>query len=759
VAVRSSAADEDSLNASFAGQYETYLNLVGVEAVAEAILSCWASARSPRALEYRRRQGLPITEVRLAVLVQQLVTADISAVVFSLNPVTGSRDEIVINAAWGLGDSIVSGQTTPDTYLVQRPNLTIISRVIAKKRMMTTPSASTGTTRVEVPADRRSQPVLSDDQALELARLALDLEVRMDWPVDLECVYQAGQLYLLQCRPVTTQVTEAGAIVRQARAAEATETDAVIKPAHAAEVKPIETEVEIAWQNPEDAKLTWRWSKMAFPEPLTPLMQSYLPYHTQGWARANRKQGTPGAVRTRFAHGYFYTIWEMVGLTTWEEAGAAWEKAERVTPARWAEEWLPEIKVTLERLRAIELTALANDDLARALQEALLVQIRHWEIHAHMGSSPLGAVQRLVDWYLERFPGTPESEPYRLVQGQLNTSLESGHALWQLSQMVTSAIAENLSAGAWTQLPEPFRAQFEAYLDRFGQRTQALADPASPTWREEPAPVARLILSYAKGQVADPYLELERLRGEREAFTAEVRAKLAADERDKFEQLLDCALANNPLTEDHAFWLDQQTVAIIRDICAQFEQRLVAAGAIDRRSDIAYLTLNELVLWGFGLADPLRPRITERKLEHARNRQISPPDFIGAPPEPQSWVDRFGGPAEPLAAAPGQIRGVGASAGLVRGPARVVRTLDEAQALRQGEILVCVATDPNWTPLFAVAAALVTDAGGSLSHAAVVAREYRLPAVVGTHTATRLIRTGQIIEVDGLNGVVQTRFP
>jgi pyruvate,water dikinase len=484
-------------------------------------------------------------------------------------------------------------------------------------------------------------------------------------------------------------------------------------------------------------------------------MQSYLPYHTQGWARAARSQGTPGAVRVRFVYGYFYTVWEPIGLTTWEEAGAAWAEAERVTPVRWEQEWLPEIQANLERLQGIDLAVLANDDLAKLLQEALAGQIRHWEIHAHMGSSPLGAVQRLVDWYLERFPGRPESEPYKLVQGQPNTSLESGRQLWQLSRMVTQAIAELLAAGNWPELPEPFRSQFQAYLDRFGRRTQALADPASPTWREDPRPVARLILSYAAADLHDPELETERLRVEREQFTSEVRARLDPDEQENFEALLTCALANHPLTEDHAFWLDQQTVAIIRDICAEFEKRLLAAGVLEQRADIAHLTLPELTLWGFGLADPLQARIAQRKQEHERNRRIIPPDFIGAPPEPQEWVDRFSGPAAPLAAGPGQLRGVGASAGRVQGPARVARSLAEAQALRQGEILVCVATDPNWTPLFALAGGLVTEAGGSLCHAAVIAREYRLPAVVGTHTATRVIKTGQLIEVDGLTGLVR----
>jgi pyruvate, water dikinase len=203
VAVRSSALDEDGAGASFAGQHETYLNIVGVAAVAEAVARCWASVRSPRALEYRRRQGLPLDGVRIAVLVQQLIPADVSSVVFSANPVTGSRDEVVINASWGLGESIVGGTVTPDTYVVRKADMAVASRQIAEKRQMTV-SVPGGTREVDVPRFLRSQPTLRDDQAVEMARLGVTLEGRMGHPVDMECAHHGGRLYLLQCRPVTT---------------------------------------------------------------------------------------------------------------------------------------------------------------------------------------------------------------------------------------------------------------------------------------------------------------------------------------------------------------------------------------------------------------------------------------------------------------------------------------------------------------------------------------------------------------------------
>jgi pyruvate,water dikinase len=202
-AVRSSAVDEDGATASFAGQHETYLNIVGADAIIQAVTSCWESARSEHALEYRRRQGLSVENPQIAVFVQQLVASDVSAVVFSANPITGNRNEIVINASWGLGESIVGGTVTPDTYIVRKSDLAVLQRVIAEKQHMTV-SAPGGTHEVDVPRFLRNTASLKDEQVIEMAKLALTLEGTMEHPVDVECAYAAGELYLLQCRPITT---------------------------------------------------------------------------------------------------------------------------------------------------------------------------------------------------------------------------------------------------------------------------------------------------------------------------------------------------------------------------------------------------------------------------------------------------------------------------------------------------------------------------------------------------------------------------
>lgn len=201
VAVRSSAVGEDGAEHSFAGQLETYLNIAGTDAVVDAVQRCRESARSARVLEYLHARGLE--EAPVAVLVQELVEADVSAVAFSVNPITREPDEIVINASLGLGESIVSGLVTPDEIVVSKSRREIVSYEVGPKERMVV-SGTDGTVELAVPALLRNRPALSDEQALEIAGLAAELEESAGHPVDLECAYRAGVLHLLQSRPITT---------------------------------------------------------------------------------------------------------------------------------------------------------------------------------------------------------------------------------------------------------------------------------------------------------------------------------------------------------------------------------------------------------------------------------------------------------------------------------------------------------------------------------------------------------------------------
>ena len=210
VAVRSSAIDEDGDAHSFAGQHETFLNVEGVDAIAEAVVLCFASAFTARAIEYRLQVGLSVDHIGLAILVQAQVPADSSAVVFSVNPVNGRRDEIVINASYGLGESIVGGTTTPDTFVVRKNDLEILSRTIGRKQLMTVPVPG-GTRELETPALLRGVASVTDAQIAELAELARRLEQATGVPVDIECAVHGDAVHLLQCRPITTLRAPSGA--------------------------------------------------------------------------------------------------------------------------------------------------------------------------------------------------------------------------------------------------------------------------------------------------------------------------------------------------------------------------------------------------------------------------------------------------------------------------------------------------------------------------------------------------------------------
>jgi pyruvate,water dikinase len=203
VAVRSSAVDEDGADSSFAGQHDTYLNVRGADAVVDAVQRCIASATTREALDYRLQRGLPTDDVRMAVLVQQMVLSDVSAVVFSANPVTGALSEVRITASWGLGESIVGGMVTPDTFVVTKDAGSIMWRDIAMKERMTVLTTN-GTTEVETPVELQTASCLDDAQVCEAAQLAMGLEGFFGFPVDVECAFAGGTLYLLQCRPITT---------------------------------------------------------------------------------------------------------------------------------------------------------------------------------------------------------------------------------------------------------------------------------------------------------------------------------------------------------------------------------------------------------------------------------------------------------------------------------------------------------------------------------------------------------------------------
>jgi len=587
VAVRSSAVDEDSRSSSFAGQHLTLLNVSGATAVVQAVAQCFASARSVSALAYREQNRLSSDRLGFAVLVQQLIDADASVVAFSANPVNGQRDEMVINAMLGLGKSVVNGAHTPDTFIISKSNLNVIQRQCADKTYLVAPASNGGVQTKPIPEERRQEPSINESQIRTIARLAIMLEADLGRPVDIECALQATRLYLLQCRPITTLPAQATADTQGTQ---------------------ITHESERHWDEPHDGEATWFGGK----ELILPLQRSLSLYYYQGWAEAFRSVQAEGCLRARYVKGYEYRLWSYRNTLPPDDVDAAWRELERTLPERWINEWLPEIQADLNRWRTINLSKLAHDSLAGHLHERLTRQLHHWEIHAYMGSVPLGAVERFVNWYLAHVPAATEQDAFQLLQGQRNTSLEADHELWVLSTQLTPAIASALRTDG--DLPLPFVADFQAYLNRYGD--------AAPSFRRR---MTTLLLNVAEGHVNDPLAPSAQLAEAREALIAKTRAALTPKDHAEFDDLLAVALANHPLTESHNLWLDQLSDRATKQVIDEFAARLVASHILTQVGDVDYLSVYELIQWGFGLADPLQPRVAERKTQIAQETQQQSP--------------------------------------------------------------------------------------------------------------------------------------
>jgi phosphohistidine swiveling domain-containing protein len=381
------------------------------------------------------------------------------------------------------------------------------------------------------------------------------------------------------------------------------------------------------------------------------------------------------------------------------------------------------------------------------------------------------------DLYRDLFGDAGALDAYRLLQGFDNKSLETDRALWRLSRTARAlpwvrealtwcADHEVMAALEQHDDGRAFLTELHAFLEEYGRRAEKFTMIGVPSWIEDPSPVIRNLKDYIAQPDRDPLAEMARLAEARARLLAEVNERLHGYPQPvigQFGFLLKAAQEATVLQEDHNFWIDQRAMYEVRRVALEFGRRLAAAGVIAEASDVVYLDIEELRATAAGL--PLidrRAQIGMRKTEMERFRTITPPHALGTLPPgapPDNPVNRaitrfFGGPPQP-ASEPGVLRGNAGSPGKVRGVAKVVRSLAEAGKLERDDILVAETTAPPWTPLFATAAAVITDTGGILSHCAVVAREYGIPAVVGIGMATTAIRDGQVIEVDGDAGLVR----
>ncbi|MGW7459673.1 PEP/pyruvate-binding domain-containing protein [Streptomyces sp. NPDC054797] len=734
VAVRSSATAEDLPDLSFAGQQDTYLNIRGEQALLSAVRDCWASLWTDRAITYRDRAGIAHQDVALAVVVQKLVAADAAGVMFTVDPLGGPADRMVLNAAWGLGEAVVSGLVTPDTIYVDRATLEITDRLTASKEMMTVPTDD-GTHEVAVPADLRDAPVLSDAEAGELARLGSRIEELYAEPRDIEWAREKGRFLILQARPIT-----AAASPRPEVWNDSTGTDSLWTSANLGEAVP-----DVM------TPATWSFVRQFMREVMVGATLEGRPMYGNIGGRFYMNLSVTATLAAAFGQGRkFAQANELV-------FGRLPEGVEiPLLPASKLHVWrdtLGEAARVVSRIRA------NGKHLPKFLDEA---PARCEDLRARVSGAPSAdALRELWD--------TEVGEYFRLCCHMLQAATrKDGDTLVKVrgtlrdlvgeedADLMTTGVGDGArlaSMGPLLGLEQLARGEIDrdTYTRTYGHRGPhefeiSLARPAEdPQWIDR-----QLAALSSVQQDADARL---RRQSEARAAAWERFAARHPNRVDAMRRTVDRWAASARLREAartevaRVFWL-------LRDV-------VVRAGELTGHGeDLFFLDAEEILTVLSGDERPLAA-VPARRAAYELYRSLPTyPTLIRGEFDPQTWAadpnrraDLYD--AHTTVPPSATVSGSPASGGVVEGIARVVATVEEGETLRPGEILVTTVTNIGWTPLFTRISAIVTDVGANLSHASIVARELGIPAVVGCGNATTRIRTGQRIRVDGGHGTVE----
>ncbi len=775
VAVRSSATAEDLPSASFAGQQETSLNIIGVEAVLTAVQRCWASLWTERAVRYRHSLGIDPGAVRLAVVVQRMVEASVAGVLFTANPLTGSRRESVIEANPGLGEAVVSGATNPDHFIVRTPTGEIVERRLGDKQVIIQAIPEGGTRKIETDA-RMAGACLSDAQVRALSELGVQVEAHFGLPQDIEWgLDPSGQIFLLQARPITTLFP---------LPADAPSTDEILR-------------VYLSFGIQQG---TYR--------PFTPMGISALRLIASGFsAFVGFPPRTPlagprfvteaacrlffdvtGALRTSFGRSFLIQAMEEA------EVHAATSFQRVVTDPRLSLVKTPRrsfvrafaLLLIRSRLPWYLLQALVSPRAADTrvlrcvhtmreegpLEEYADAATRLTAVERLLFASPrllfrvspvmLAGMQALA--LAKRLLGdlATVSECQIVLGGSpSNPTTQMNLALWALSEQIradpgAAHLVQDTSAAQLAEayrrrnLPSSLQQGLARFLQKFGHLGVAELDLGVPRWSEDPGTVLTSLASLQ--QMRDPAQALDTQLQRTERAARDMVATLSR--RAGQEHWMGGWLVSFCLRRAHALAGSREmtrfVVALVlaraRALLLPVGEELLQAGRLSQADDIFFLMLSEVHAALAG-AD-MRTKVSERRVtyEEERTRRHVPLVLLSDGTEPTVLPQ-----STPLAS--GALQGAPASPGLVTGNARVI--LDPHGAtLSPGEILVAPTTDPGWTPLFLTAGGLVMEMGGAMAHGAIVAREYGIPAVVGVQGATERISTGMRLTVDGTAGTV-----
>jgi phosphohistidine swiveling domain-containing protein len=764
LAVRSSATAEDLPDASFAGQQDTFLNVDGYAEVLEAVKGCWASLWTARAIGYRARRGIGMEGLSLAVVVQVLVPAEAAGILFTANPVTGRRDEAMISAAWGLGEAVVGGLVTPDNLVVDKASGAILSQDIADKQVMTV-RVNGGTEEQPVPAELRRAPVLDDETAAELVHLGVQIEDLFGLPMDIEWALADGALAIVQARPITTALAaEAGAP----------------EPA---------PEPPADWPMPDPKGPYMRGSIADFmPDPLTPLFRTMaVPAINAGMQRTMVE--TIGS-RTPALDNYLTTINDYaylhmsLGCRDWVwvlfRMAPAIPRLLRNGERHWREVARPRYADMVSRWHERQPLDLSAGELLAGADELTVAMADHLTtlqvdaIGAAAGSE--GLFTTIYD-KLVKHEGDPPAAT--LLLGANSKPIRAEKALYDLAQWsrerpdLAAYLLETPSGQLAAQLAggeeEPgdgvpanddwceWRHRFRDHLSRYGHSIYDL-DFAKPLPADAPLPLLETLKLFIRGGGTDPHQRQQKLAERREEAVQAALGRVKGLRLRLFRWALGWAQTFSVLREDSIFDIGLG-YPVLRRWFQELGRRFAEAGGIAEPEDIYWLERAEVEQGAAALdrgqaLDDWTDRVQERRALWRAEKQVTPPQQLPAKGRVMGIKTDAFMPVDAEAQGASALKGVAASPGTVRATARVLLGPQDFDQMKPGDILVAEITTPAWTPLFAMAAGVVTDIGGPLSHGSIVAREYGIPAVLGTGVATRRIHSGQLVTVNGDAGIV-----
>ncbi|MGC3995247.1 MAG: PEP/pyruvate-binding domain-containing protein [Propionicimonas sp.] len=759
VAVRSSATAEDLAEASFAGQQDTYLNVVGDDALLAAVRDCWASLWADRAIWYRAQHG--VGDASLAVVVQRLVPAEAAGVMFTANPANGRTEETVITAAWGLGEAVVSGLVDTDTIVVDTDGDRVLTTHVADKAVRIDPvvsdapetagsdrAAASGRTRTSPTGAERNRAVLDDAAALRLAALGERIAAHFGAPQDIEWTLAGGEFQLVQSRPITALPPRTGPI-------------------------------PVDWPVPQKGLYFRASITEQLPDPLTPLFADLMATAVPAGLNRMLAELVPGGASSdigfptingyafyRYSYSAFGALLKMTPMAIQKVLGGGGSWIEDRWRAR-----LADYRAEVDAEAALEVGAVSASELLAAVER--LVDAVTYYYTAVQTIIPLAATAELTwtgvyDKLLKR-PGDPSAEVFLL--GYDSEPIRADKALYDLARWVrdqpglaeavadpsVDALADDAPGGVSGEVWTQWRERVSQHLSEHGHTLYNL-DFVNPVPADDPTPVLGALRYDLADDAPDPHVRQQRAAAAREDAAAALLVRLQGWRAERVRSLLTRAQHTGPLRED-ALAAMGLFLPPARRLLRALGDRLVAADAVAEPMDVCWLTLDEArglaaSLDGGGeVPGDLRDRIAARQAEARGERLATPPQYLPKNRTMDAFEWMY--PATAGGAVGGVLTGTAGSGGVVTAPARVLSGPEDFGLFRPGEVLVASITTPAYTPLFAMAAGVVTNIGGVLSHGSIVAREYGIPAVLGTGSATRDIHTGDEITVDGSAGTVR----